>query len=409
MDIRYPRADSAPSYAEFSRDYLLPNKPVIIGPSLISSWAAVRRWASEDGSINWDYMKTTYGSCEVTVADCSTRDFSDQKRNQMLFRDVVSLWQAGQGQSLYVKDWHLARALVTAGENGLNTAPFYTTPDIFRDDWMNAYYSACTDDDFRFVYVGAAGTFTPLHRDVYTSYSWSTNICGRKRWWLFPPEQTRLLFRRGGEEHLETAYDVRNVDPATYPLFSQAKPIVVEQGPGETIFVPSGWYHQVENLTACISINHNWCNSVNLPSLYDSMCAKVTEVEHALEDVKKLLSETAASQATDVAPSESQRSWEDEWIAIVQDVVEKDAGWNWVTFWRMVRHALALAMDRLHQANETLWPRTPRELMPPLFFIKERIRDCRGKFMQRPQREVALVPTLDVVLADIHQLLEATN
>ena len=44
----------------------------------------------------------------------------------------------------------------------------------------------------------------------------------------------------------------------------------------------------MENLTACISINHNWCNSVNLPSLYDSMCAKVTEVEHALEDVKQL-------------------------------------------------------------------------------------------------------------------------
>ena len=114
---------------------------------------------------------------------------------------------------------------------------FYTTPDVFRDDWMNAYYSACTEDDFRFVYVGAAGTFTPLHRDVYTSYSWSTNVCGRKRWWLFPPEQTPLLFRKGGEEHMETAYDVRNVDPALYPLFEQARPMVIEQGPGETIFV----------------------------------------------------------------------------------------------------------------------------------------------------------------------------
>ena len=248
MDIRYPHADAAPSYAEFLNDYLLPNKPVIIGPSLVSSWAALTRWVNADGTINWDYLKTAYGPCEVTVADCSTRDFSDQKREKMLFRDVVSLWQAGQGQSLYVKDWHLARILAIAafsaaqdsgGEsvNEIDTNAFYTTPDIVRDDWMNAYYSAHTDDDFRFVYVGAAGTFTPLHRDVYTSYSWSTNVCGRKRWWLFPPDQTRLLFRKGGEAHLETAYDVRNVDPAAYPLFSQAEPIVVEQGPGETIFV----------------------------------------------------------------------------------------------------------------------------------------------------------------------------
>lgn len=42
-------------------------------------------------------------------------------------------------------------------------------------------------DDFRFTYLGPEGTFTPLHADVYNSYSWSTNLCGRKKWWLFPP------------------------------------------------------------------------------------------------------------------------------------------------------------------------------------------------------------------------------
>ncbi|RPD66157.1 Clavaminate synthase-like protein, partial [Lentinus tigrinus ALCF2SS1-6] len=411
MYLRYPRTDAAPSYTEFLNEYLLANKPVIIGPSLISSWAALSRWVNEDLSIDWEYLKTAYGSCEVTVADCSTRDFSDQKREKMLFRDVVSLWQSGNGQSSYVKDWHLARTLATTsssppGEDALNPDPFYTTPDIFRDDWMNAYYSAYTEDDFRFVYVGAAGTFTPLHRDVYTSYSWSTNVCGHKRWWLFPPDQTHLLFRKGGEEHLETAYDVRNVDSNQYPLFNLAKPTVVEQGPGETIFVPSGWYHQVENLTACISINHNWCNSVNLPSLYDSMCAKVTEVEHALEDVKQLLSQSASPAATDATSSEPHKGWEDEWIAIVQDVVEKDAGWNWLTFWCMVRHALALAMDRFDLASETLWPHTPRELMPSLHFITERIRACCDDFVKRPQHEIALVPTLNTVLADIHQLID---
>ena len=88
----------------------------------------------------------------------------------------------------------------------------------------------------------------------------------------------------------------------------------------------------MENLTACISINHNWCNSVNLPSLYDSMCAKVTEVEHALEDVKQLLSEsaTATTETTDSSAAELQKGWEHEWVAIVQDVVEKDAGWKYV-------------------------------------------------------------------------------
>ncbi|KAI0362125.1 Clavaminate synthase-like protein [Trametes cingulata] len=390
------RVDSPPCYSEFLQHYLLPNKPVIVGPALVGSWPARNLWTGAEGSIDWGFLKSEYGHFEVTVADCSTREFSDQRREKMLFRNVVDLWTAGEGQSLYVKDWHLARALATSTSSAHE--PFYTTPDIFRDDWMNAYYSAHTEDDFRFVYVGAAGTFTPLHRDVYTSYSWSTNVCGRKRWWLFPPEQTRFLFRKGGEEHMETAYDVRHVDKEAYPLFEQARPIIVEQGPGETIFVPSGWYHQVENLTDCISINHNWCNSVNLPSLYDSMCAKVLGVEHALEDVRELLSHRSADAADPDA-------WQQEWVSIVQDVVEKDAGWNWATFWKMILHALRLAINKPCPIHEQLWPRTPPELMPSLEFIKARVKPCYDDFIMRPQREVALVAGLKEVLDNVRSLL----
>lgn len=76
--------------------------------------------------------------------------------------------------------------------------------------------------------------------------------------------------------------------------------------------------HQVENLTPCISINHNWCNSVNLPSLYRSMCEKVVEVEEALEDVKDLLCKSSSGLD----------DWKIEWVRIVQDVVKQDAGWK---------------------------------------------------------------------------------
>ena len=189
---------------------------------------------------------------------------------------------------------------------------------------------------------------------------------------------------------------------------------------------PSGWYHQVENLTDCISINHNWCNSVNLPSLYDSMCAKVLEVEHALEDVREMLE---SNQATSGSANPGPDGWRAEWVAIVQDVVEKDAGWkcvliypfaciacvkgmahlclphSWSTFWKMVRHAICLAMDRPCMAEGRLWPRTPRELMPPLDFIASRVRTCLQDFVGRPERELHLVPGLEEVVADVRKLL----
>lgn len=76
-------------------------------------------------------------------------------------------------------------------------------------------------NDYRFTYIGPAGTFTPLHRDVYGSYSWSCNIFGRKRWWLIPPEIRKRYQKypskvindteHDGEE--EMVFDLRDMDP----------------------------------------------------------------------------------------------------------------------------------------------------------------------------------------------------
>ncbi|OBZ77277.1 JmjC domain-containing protein 1 [Grifola frondosa] len=354
--------------------------------------------AKDACEINWTYLKTAYGSCEVAVADCATRNFSDQKRETMPF--------AKTGTSPI-------EAYRPAECTNPRLRSFYTTPDIFRDDWMNAYYSACTEDDFRFVYVGAAGTFT---RSIGTS----------------TPHQTPYLLRKGYEEHLETAFDVREVDSEAFPQFEKARPIVVEQKAGESIFIPSGWYHQVENLTDCISINHNWCNAANLPSLYSSMCAKVIEVEHALEDVRELLSHNQEVTGKDGNIDDANGGWEREWTHIVQDLVEKDAGWNWMTFWRMVRHAMQAATQtkvevsddyvyckyfgddpaatELEQtrAVEIMGARTST---PDAFssFVNDHVKACYDDFVLRDRRELALVPGLDAVLREVGQLLEAAG
>ena len=117
---------------------------------------------------------------------------------------------------------------------------------------MQAYALAHTDSDYRFVYVGERGTWTGLHADVYGSFSWSTNVCGVKRWLLWPPEQTHLLRHRHRDE---LPSDPRDVDPAEYPSFASSTPIELLQQAGETLFVPSGWHHAVFNETRCLSIN----------------------------------------------------------------------------------------------------------------------------------------------------------
>lgn len=171
----------------------------------------------------------------MPVADTRRRQFSEFERDERPLREVLDLWESGGGQGLYVKDWHLVAEL-----EGVGCSPntVYTPPGCFLDDWLSPPFGSgaaqnnASTADFRFVYAGPEGTFTPLHRDVYGSYSWSANVVGRKVWWLFPPGTEPR------DTHGELAFDVRG----------DADAVRILQEEGEVIFVPSGWHHQVMNV-----------------------------------------------------------------------------------------------------------------------------------------------------------------
>lgn len=245
----------------------------------------------------------------MSVALCDVRDFSDQQREEMPVGTAINRMR--QGEHLYIKDWHLGLK---------NPESFYTTPPYFCDDWMNEYYLSHTNDDFRFVYAGSASTFTGLHRDVYRSYSWSANIVGRKLWRLFPPHTERSLRRYPNNPTSEIVFDVRDVDRNVFKGFGHAEKYVMEvlQKPGQIIYIPSGWYHQVENLDDCISINHNWSNSNCLLDMYESMKIEYAAVEASVEDIKEITDSAA------------------EWYDVVNNLFAKSSGWNWITFFEML-------------------------------------------------------------------------
>jgi JmjC domain, hydroxylase len=131
---------------------------------------------------------------------------------------------------------------------------------------------------FRFVYLGPKGTSTPLHADVLRSFSWSTNVCGQKRWYFIPPLHTHLLYDLFGAKlayHVHADLSMENGDARycassfmsiMYPGLQIARryAITIVQEAGETVFVPSNWFHTVENLVDTLAINHNWLNGANI-------------------------------------------------------------------------------------------------------------------------------------------------
>ncbi|KAK9303249.1 hypothetical protein QLX08_005015 [Tetragonisca angustula] len=277
------------TYDEFFSKYLAENKPCIFKSSITDNWSCKRQW-SLDGAPDFDVLDISFGDCVVPIADCKTRYYNSQSKDDMTMKDYLNYWMDYAKNNypdsmplLYLKDWHCQKLFPNA--------PMYTVPEYFASDWLNEYYMAHPDlnDDYRFVYMGPKGTWTPLHADIFGSYSWSANIVGEKRWLLFPPGQEDFL----RDIHGQLIYDATSKELENYAVYKAydkraIKYIDVIQKEGEIIFVPSGWHHQVWNKEDTVSLNHNWINGCNIMDMWHGLKKELNSVMKEVSDCKDM-------------------------------------------------------------------------------------------------------------------------
>ncbi|BFZ21753.1 hypothetical protein BsWGS_24792 [Bradybaena similaris] len=284
--------DHVTSYEDFFQNILLKNQLCIIGSEATADWTSRKNWVASDGRPNFAYLLKHFGESVAPVADCNSEEFCAHPKTEMTVRDYLAYWQSYRSQDhpqskscLYLKDWHFVRDFP-----GYSV---YQTPIALCSDWMNEFWDVWEGkgqtDDYRFVYMGPAGSWTPFHADVLHSYSWSTNICGKKKWIFFPPGAEKGLKDKRG--HL--VFDLRSADlqdPQKYPEGSSAvdAAITMIQNPGEVIFVPSGWHHEVFNLEDTISINHNWINGCSAHLTWQYLKNRLLAIQKEIEDCRNM-------------------------------------------------------------------------------------------------------------------------
>lgn len=103
-------------------------------------------------------------------------------------------------------------------------------------------------------WIGPAGTVTPLHSDFDDNIF--AQVWGTKRIFLAPPHHDEFLYTREANPVLfGSPVDPETPDFDRYPLARQATMIEVIVQPGDMLYVPAGWYHQVRALTFSLSSN----------------------------------------------------------------------------------------------------------------------------------------------------------
>lgn len=117
-------------------------------------------------------------------------------------------------------------------------------------NWLNVLPAAARPK-WLWVMLGVQGTKTGTHIDTLYSAAWNLLITGRKQWTFRSPAWS---CQRGYIPAL----------PAELTAAAEDEIYQVEQLPGDVIYTPTGWAHEVYNVESSISITGNYLNASNM-------------------------------------------------------------------------------------------------------------------------------------------------
>ncbi|MCQ9182137.1 cupin-like domain-containing protein [Streptomyces sp. IBSBF 2953] len=137
------------------------------------------------------------------------------------------------------------------------------------------------------LWMASGASNTPLHYDNMNNLF--AQLDGTKRFLLFSPAQSDLLYP--GPLDIRTRHlsrvDVRAPDLRQFPRFEQAEYWEAVVEPGDLLFLPAFWWHQVSaQEEASVSVNYWWRGDVRdcaCPSFYRQLY-----LDLVMEDVRGL-------------------------------------------------------------------------------------------------------------------------
>eukprot|EP01120_Amphizonella_sp_Union-15-10_P012028 TRINITY_DN526_c0_g1_i2.p1 TRINITY_DN526_c0_g1~~TRINITY_DN526_c0_g1_i2.p1 ORF type:complete len:519 (-),score=115.33 TRINITY_DN526_c0_g1_i2:52-1608(-) len=269
----------------FQQHYEIPNNPVIF-TDILRSWKALNGGKKQNRFWTPDLLEKRFPNVLFKISAFTPPP--NRRRIRMTLTDFNHYMKNQRDPDpLYIFDSGF-------GERAPELLRDYEVPRHFWEDFFSVLGNG--RPLYRWFLMGPERSGTGFHVDPYSTSAWNALLYGRKRWALYPPDAVppggkRVSFSEAGVEN----YDAMNILEwyfKVYPyLPPNLKPIEFVQEAGDMVFIPSGWWHAVLNLTDTVSVTQNFCNSQNLhkviENLYDpSENSKLNVLQERIKEIR---------------------------------------------------------------------------------------------------------------------------
>ena len=225
---------------EFLERYYAVGRPVILTGEM-AAWPALSRW-------NPAYLQAKIGSPVVEyqggrTANAQFEMEKDRHRREAPFDAFIDqITTSAGGNDAYLTAYNSQRnqaALAPLGEDMGFLDKFLTRdgPSPHGMPW-----------------IGPAGTMTSLHHDLTNNFI--AQVVGRKRVKMLPAAEVGRLYNRDHVFSEIADLEAPDLDVARFPRLVGARVYDVLLGPGEILFMPLAWWHQVRSLDFSVTMTY---------------------------------------------------------------------------------------------------------------------------------------------------------
>lgn len=226
---------------DFKAKYLHKGIPVILD-GFASEWGCTKEW-------NLDSLSKRFGEDKLVLID-ENHSSGEYKLSNTTLAEVLEAMRSGD-KSKYSRFNRL----------------LYDHPELVDDfdlSWMKKARNKLSSGETFQVFLGARDSQTKIH--AASEHNLFTQVVGQKHWYLISPKYDPVL----RPLNLRAPYFHTDFDPAKpdYDKFPAAEYIDIYEGllnPGDVLFNPPSFWHQIDNPTASIGVGFRWFN------LYDSL------------------------------------------------------------------------------------------------------------------------------------------